>query len=102
RLTCGYVEQRGRGRLVVLGVSPTPELILALHGYLGVTVPCRLLASAGRVHSALFQRGDEYFAIVTNTGPEVRDVVLTLDLERPERTGRGLRSGVESRIADGQ
>jgi Glycosyl hydrolases family 35 len=78
RLTAGYVEQRGQGRLVVLGVPPSPEVVLAVHAWLGVRVACR--ASVPGVQSAAFKRGSEVFVVMTNTRSEARDVRLDLDV----------------------
>jgi len=78
RLHVGYARPVGRGRLVVLGVAPDPELMLAVHLWFGVSIPSR--ANSPRAQSALFERGDEHFLIVTNTAPEDRDVLVRLDL----------------------
>jgi glycosyl hydrolase family 35 len=97
RLTVGYVEPRGPGRLVVLGIAPTPELMVAVHSWLGVRVPCRAGASGGRIHSSVSRRGGERFLIVTNTSAEPRDVRLALDLGKDAalRSARDLRTGGE-------
>jgi hypothetical protein len=100
RLTVGYVAGRGAGRVVVLGVSPTPELLLALHAWLEVPIGCR--AGLGqRVHSALFRRGDDvYFLVVTNTADHPQDARVHLEVPVSLRTARDLRSGDESAVVD--
>jgi len=100
RMTIGYVERRGAGRLIVLGVTPTPELLVALHAWLGVRVSCR--AMSPRVQSALFRRGLEYFAVVTTTSPEAREVSLRLDVDPLPRQARDLRDGCETAVSDGR
>lgn len=46
RLCVGYLEQRGSGRIVVLGLTPTPELVVAIHAWLGVRIPSARRSSA--------------------------------------------------------
>jgi hypothetical protein len=100
RITVGYVDRRGDGRLVVMGVMPTPELLVALHAWLGVRIACRALSPS--VHSAVFRRGLEYFAVVTNTSPQAREARLRLELEPLPRRARDLLTGCETPVADGR
>ena len=79
RLICGYVEARGAGRLIVLGVGPTPELLVALHRWLEVRIPSRF-GSPG-LTSAVFKRGDELVAICTNVTDFDGPTTLSLDVE---------------------
>ena len=89
QLTIGYVARLGGGRVVVLGISATPELLLAIHAWLGVSVACH--AGIGQqVQSALFQRDGDYFVVVTSTASHPQDVVLRLDLPIPPATARDL------------
>lgn len=80
RWTCGYVQSIGAGRIVVLGVAPTPELLVALHHWLGVPIPSRFAASG--LTSAVFQRNadDEVVAICTNVTDFDGDTTLELDV----------------------
>ena len=78
RLSCGYVESRGAGRLIVLGVEPTPELLVAVHRQLGVRIPARF-GSPG-LTSALFKRGDDVLAICTNVTDFDGHSTLSLDV----------------------
>jgi Glycosyl hydrolases family 35 len=96
RLRVGYTTERGRGRVIVLGIEPEPELMVALHAWLGVPIPSR--ASAPRVQSALFERGGERFVIVTNTAGEDREVVLHLDLPSSPLGATDLRTGREASV----
>jgi hypothetical protein len=100
RMTVGYVRHRERGRLVVLGLEPTPELMLALHALLGVRIASHARASTASVHSALFRRAGDgaVFSFLTNTSNEARDVALELDVDLPIRSARDLRTGVESPV----
>ncbi|MBV9599128.1 MAG: beta-galactosidase [Chloroflexi bacterium] len=100
RLTVGYLAAHGTGRVVVLGVSPTPELVTALHAWLGVPIASQS-GIGTRVQSAVFRRGDGHVAIVTNTADHVQDAVLRLDVGAPLRTACDLRTGQETPIADG-
>jgi hypothetical protein len=98
RVCVGYLAPRGRGRLVVLGLAPEPELMVALHGWLGVRVACRT-AARGRAQSALFARGAERYVIVTNTAADERDVLLELDLDGEFSQARDLRTGKPAPLA---
>jgi hypothetical protein len=100
RLTVGYVAHSGSGRIVVIGVSPTPELVLAIHGWLGVRIACRTTSNE-HLHSAIFRRGDAYVAIATNTAAHAQDALLRLDLPGPApRTARDLRTALEAPVTN--
>jgi hypothetical protein len=84
--------------VVVLGLGPTPELMVALHAWLGVPIACRAPLAAARIHSALFSRGNDWFIVVTNTSEDERDVRLLLNLPGPQvglAAARDLRRGCE-------
>jgi hypothetical protein len=98
RLSVGYVERRGKGRLIVLGVAPSPELVVALHAWLGVRVACRALSPG--IQSAAFKRGSDVFIVLTNTRSEMRDARLSLDLDLPVPGARDLRTGAELTVVD--
>jgi hypothetical protein len=97
RLTLGYVARRGKGRLLVLGVAPDPELLLAVHAWSGARIACRA-GTGQRIQSALFRRGDEYFVVVTNTASHPQDTLLRLDVPARLTAARDLRSGLETRV----
>jgi hypothetical protein len=99
RMCVGYLAQRGRGRLVVLGLAPEPELMVALQAWLGVRLACRA-AAPGRAQSAVYARGAERFVIVTSTAAEDRDVLLELDLDAEFSHARDLRTGEPAPLTD--
>ena len=68
----------GRGRLTFIGLEPSPELILALHEFAGVTAPARALTPDAC--AALFRRGDAFFLVVTNVGNEDKVIEIALDV----------------------
>jgi hypothetical protein len=76
-ITVGYLEPRGKGRLVLLGLAPSPALVVALHGWLGIRISCR--TDAVRVHSALFRRGPDRVVVLTNVDDVDRDAVLAVE-----------------------
>jgi glycosyl hydrolase family 35 len=90
RLRVGYIAAHGQGRVVVLGVAPTPDLMVALHAWLGVRLAAH--ATSSRAQSALFERGEERFVIVTNTAAEDRDVLVHLDPVGTIHKARDLRT----------
>jgi beta-galactosidase len=74
--TIGYTVQRGAGRITVVGLQPSPGLLLALHEYLGIAIPSR--SRTATVSSALFSRDGEYTLIVSNTGTEDKMAEIAL------------------------
>jgi hypothetical protein len=99
RLCVGYVARHAAGRLIVLGVAPDADLLVALHAWLGVRVHCRGTTGAP-IHSALFERGVERFVFVTNTAPEPREATLRLDVDCAITRAFDLRAGVEMPIME--
>jgi hypothetical protein len=100
RITVGYVQRRGAGRVIVLGLAPTPALLVALHAWLGVRMSSRALSP--RAQSALFRRGLEHFAVVTSTSPDAREVSLVLDVDPLPAQARDLRTGCRAPVVDGR
>ena len=92
----GYTEQRGLGFLTVIGLSASPELLLALHEYLKLRPLARSLTA--QISTGLFHRGRELFIVAVNNGDEdkVADVVLESNLlQSPHWSTRDLISGRE-------
>jgi hypothetical protein len=99
QICIGYVTRFGAGRVVVLGVAPDRDLLLALHAWLGVRIPCRSTTGAP-IHSVLFQRGVEYVVVLTNTAADDREVTLQFNIDRNLSRALDLRAGTEMPIAD--
>jgi hypothetical protein len=76
RYSVGYRVKRGQGTVTVIGLQPTPALMLALHRELDVPIPSRSLVDG--VTSALFRRGNEYFLVATNEGTETKGAVFAV------------------------
>jgi hypothetical protein len=76
--TLGFTRRVGRGRLTFIGLEPSPELILVLHEFAGVTAPARALTPDAC--AALFRRGDAFFLVVTNAGNENKVIEIALDV----------------------
>jgi hypothetical protein len=74
--TVGYSESRGQGCLTVIGLSPSPELLLALHEHLNVHLPSCSLTP--QVSTALFRRDQNFYLLAVNNGNEdkITDVVI--------------------------
>lgn len=72
----GYVKKIGKGRIVHLGVDPTPELLKEILGYLKAGLTC--YSTTKDVKTALFQRGDTYYLVVTNNGTEAKSASIHL------------------------
>ncbi|TMD58460.1 MAG: hypothetical protein E6I87_12375 [Chloroflexi bacterium] len=92
RHVVGYRETRGKGSVVVLGVSPTPQLVVAVQQWLGVPIASR--ARTPGVSTALFRRGDKRFLIAVNTtDADLDEPVLLADAAIE---ARDLRTGATS------
>ena len=79
RYTIGYTESRGRGRLSLIGLTPSPELLLALYDHLGFNIPSRSFTP--QISTAFFRRDQEFYLLAVNDGNEDKtaEVVLTED-----------------------
>lgn len=77
RYTAGYSQQRGSGRLTVLGLEPSPALLLALHDFAGVTIPARSTTPA--VQGALFAHEELFYLIAVNNGDEDKNAAFEVD-----------------------
>ncbi len=75
----GYRESRGAGSIIVLGMPPSPPLLLALHRWLRVPLYSR--AALDGVSTALFRReqAGEYCLIVANNRPDAVESRVRLD-----------------------
>jgi hypothetical protein len=89
--TVGYTVERGQGRVTVIGLQPTPALILALHRSFGVTAACRSRVSG--VSSGLFRRGDDYYLVATNDGSESKATLFDLALPAGRWQAHNLETG---------
>src|SRR5690606_2069289 len=85
KYTIGYTEQRGAGRLTVIGLQPTPGLLMALHNHYDVPVASR--SNIFGITTALYRRDGDYYLIATNDSVDPRGTEVHF--------GRGL-------LADGQ
>ena len=79
RYTVGYTQESGRGRLTVLGLSPSPELLLALHRYFHIGIPARSVTPG--VATAFFQRGQEHYLIAVNNTDQSLTANIELELQ---------------------
>jgi hypothetical protein len=68
KYTIGYTEARGQGRVTMIGLQPTPGLLLSLHHHFSVPVASR--STAPNVSTALYRRNSDYYLIATNDGVE--------------------------------
>jgi len=76
----GYHQKVGKGSLMVLGVDPTPDLIVKLHKFFGIDIPSRSLTP--NVTTALFKGSNCYYLVVVNNGQEGKaaEIVLSKNL----------------------
>jgi hypothetical protein len=90
RYTVGTTIERGRGRITLVGLPPSPALLLALQRQFAVPVGCRSLVPG--IASALFERDGEWFVLATNDGEEAKAALFEL--------APGLLRDGEWRVAD--
>ncbi len=92
--TVGYTEPRGNGRFTMIGLLPSPPLMLAFYHHLNVRVPSRSLTPG--VSTALFRREADLYLLAVNHGDEdkIAEVILDGDFEKsPYKQARNLISG---------
>lgn len=78
--TIGYTERRGKGQMTVIGLVPTPGLVLALADFLSLRLPGRSLTP--QVSTAFYHRAGEYYLFAVNYGNEDKTAeVILLDEE---------------------
>jgi len=78
--TCGYVQKIGKGKLMVLGVVPNSDIILAVHEYFGIPIGARsetpdIKATAFR----LKENQDQFIMIIVNNGQEDKHAKISLN-----------------------
>ncbi|HID92876.1 MAG TPA: hypothetical protein EYP60_02155 [bacterium (Candidatus Stahlbacteria)] len=80
KFVVGYHQKVGKGSLMVLGVDPTPDLIVKLHKFFGIDIPSRSLTP--NVTTALFKGSNCYYLVVVNNGQEGKaaEIVLSKNL----------------------
>lgn len=76
RYVVGFRQPLGAGEVICLGVAPAPEVLLALHRWLHVPIPCR--ARVPGVSVALFQRDDAFYLIAVNNGQQDCEAAIEL------------------------
>ncbi len=74
----GLIIKRGKGQIFLLGVDPTPELLVSLHQFCSTPIP--VISSTANVQSALFQRKGtkEFFLVLTHNQTEKIETSLLL------------------------
>jgi hypothetical protein len=75
--TAGYSVAVGKGRVTVLGIAPTPGILLALVARLGINLPCRSLTPD--VTTAVYARDGALYVMAANAGQEGKTARIDLD-----------------------
>lgn len=91
KYTVGYVQKKGKGRIIVIGVKPCPGLMIAIHKHLGVDIPSRSLLPG--VTSSLLYRSGTYFLVVTNNCNEDKYAKIRLSKSLSGDTATDLSTG---------
>jgi hypothetical protein len=74
--TIGYSQTIGQGRLTIIGMEPSPPLLLALHNVYGLPVP--IYSSTPGIKTAIFQRDQAHYLLAVNTGTESKTAEVIL------------------------
>lgn len=75
--TVGYTRDLGKGKITMLGMSPSKELILGLHQYFDVKIPARALTPGIQV--ACFRRDNNTYLTIVNTTNEDKHALIDVD-----------------------
>lgn len=101
--TVGYILARGKGRVTVIGLAPSPELLLVLHRQVGIPLASRSLTPD--VSTALFRRAGDLYLFAANAGAEGKAAEIELDPHlvggqtwRVQNVMTGSRSDMAGRI----
>lgn len=103
-LIVGYSQRVGMGLLIVLGLPPSPEVVVGIHRYLEIPIPA--LPRTKGIGAALYRREAMHYLIVLNNGWEDKtaEIELTVtefspglyqvrDLLKGEEKSLNVRSG---------
>jgi len=90
KFNVGYIEQRGKGKIIFIGLDPNPALVAAVHKYAGASTYAR--ADSSGVHTSLLKRGSIWFLIAANNAADERRTIVAFD-------GKDVPSG-ECKVTD--
>jgi hypothetical protein len=76
RYTIGYTQVYGQGRLTLIGLAPSAQLLLALHRFFNIPIPAR--AHTPGIATAIFRREEAVYLVAVNYGEESRAVEVEL------------------------
>jgi hypothetical protein len=74
--TIGYIKKVGKGRIIHLGVEPTPDIVLGILNYL--ETPLFAHSITRDVKTAIFSRGTSHYLVVVNNGKEDKSATIFL------------------------
>jgi hypothetical protein len=77
RYTIGYTQVIEQGRLTVLGLTPSAEMVLALHELFNVPIYAR--SATPGVATAVFRRDQDLYLLAGNYGREAKAAAVVLD-----------------------
>ncbi len=92
--TVGYIKKVGKGKIIHLGMEPTPDLVMGVLKYL--KIPLVTYSLTKDVKTALFNRGKNYYLVVINNGNEDKSAVVylpALEAIKGKMTARDLLTG---------
>jgi hypothetical protein len=75
----GYTQTRGQGRLTVLGIKPSPGLLLAVLNHFGAVIPSR--SRTPDVSTGLYRRDGDFYLLAANIGAEAKSAQVALEPE---------------------
>ena len=80
--TVGFAREWGQGKLTVVNVAPSVEMVQALHQMAGVNIP--VISKTPGIHTSLYSRENYRYVIVTNNSAEDKSALIKIDPEMLE------------------
>jgi hypothetical protein len=80
--TVGFTREWGQGKLTVVNVASSVEMVRALHQMAGVNIP--VTSETPGIHTSLYSRENYRYVIVTNNSAEDKSALIKIDPEMLE------------------
>ncbi|MCD6509604.1 MAG: beta-galactosidase [Thermoprotei archaeon] len=89
RYVIGYVTKCGNGRIVTIGLTPSPKLLIFLHDALNV--PLYVRPEVSNILAALYRDDGSYYLFVANVSNEEKGAIIHLDTDSLGISGNVVR-----------
>jgi hypothetical protein len=75
--TVGFTRDWGQGKLTVINLSPSAELVRALHHQTQTSIP--VTTKSPGIHTSLYSRDEVLYLIILNNSLENKTALITID-----------------------